>query len=204
MQITKYWFGIIIVFLLSCESLQLNTDEIKTEQNSYYDIIELVNRQIEYLDNASPKVHIIATVNDSKEERVVSQSDSTFWAKTLNLLKKADINQPALQGVFLVKDTTSQVDTSKKLKSYYPKEKKKTDILYLNVYYDSTMSNIQYLETLVRDKNLLYETEKKIKLSFGSYQGHSIVNQYELSGKQKIIFGDTVFFTSTVIPEFQD
>jgi hypothetical protein len=91
-----------------------------------------------------------------------------------------------------------------KLKSFYPKQKQHTNVLYLNVYYDSTLSDIQYLETLVRDKNLLYVTERKMKLSFEDYQGKTRLKRYEVFGKQKIIFGDTIHFTTTVIPAFHD
>jgi hypothetical protein len=203
MTIIKYGFVFITVMLLSCDPLHLNTEEINIEQHSYYDVKGLINQQIEYLGGVSPEVQIIATVNGTREERKVTQSDSAFWAKTLGLVNKADINQPALRGVYAEKD--SMIATKDlKLKSFYPKEKQHTNVLYLNVYYDSTLSNIQHVETLVRDKNLLYVTERKMKLSFEDYQGKARIKRYEVFGKQKIIFGDTTHFTTTVIPVFHD
>src|SRR5690606_32680428 len=149
---------------------------------------------------------VIATVNGTREEQKIDESDSLFWVRTLSLVNKADINQPALQGVYSEKDSVINATKYLKLKSYYPQQKQHTNVLYLNVYYDSdsTLSDIRYLEALVRDKNLLYFTERKMKLSFEDYQGKTRLKQYEVFGKQKIIFGDTIHFTTTVIPAFHD
>jgi hypothetical protein len=204
MCVTKYWLTFIILIFLSCEPLQLNTEEIKIEQRSYYDIKGLINQQIKYLGNVSPEVQVIATVNGTREEQKIDKSDSLFWVRTLSLVNKADINQPALQGVYSEKDSVIHPTKNLKLKSFYPQQKQHTNVLYLNVYYDSTLSDIQYLETLVRDKNLLYVTERKMKLSFEDYQGKRRIKRYEVFGKQKIIFGDTIHFTTTVIPVFHD
>jgi hypothetical protein len=147
----------------------------------------------------------MATVNGAhQEDRKLDKSDSVFWARTLNLVNKADINQPALRGAYIEKDSMINASKNFKLKSFYPKKKDDTHVLFLNVHYDSTLSHIQRLETIVRDKNLLYFTERKINLSFDIYQGQSRVIQYEVLGKQKIIFGDTIHFTTTIVPAFHN
>src|SRR5690606_24346429 len=128
MTVIKYGFVLITLMLLSCEPLQLNTEEINIEQHSYYDVKGLINRQIEYLSSISPEVQVIATVNGTREERKVTQSDSAFWAKTLGLVNKADINQPALRGVYAEKDSMI-VTRNLQLKSFYPKEKQHTNVL---------------------------------------------------------------------------
>ena len=204
MSVIKYWLAFITLIFLSCEPLQLNTEKISIEQLSYYDVKGLINQQIKYLGSISPEVQVIATVNGTREEQKIDKSDSIFWIRTLSLVNKADINQPALQGIYSEKDSVIHTTKDLKLKSFYPKQKQNTNVLYLNVYYDSTLSDIQYLETLVRDKNLLYVTERKMKLSFEDYQGKMRIKRYEVFGKQKIIFGDTIHFTTTVIPAFHD
>jgi hypothetical protein len=194
MGATKYWLIIIaIIFLVNPEKLP------------YYDVKSLINRQIEYLSSVSPDVQILAAVNGTnQEERKLVKSDSVFWARILNLVSKADINQPALRGAYVEKDSMINASKNFKLKSFYPKKKEDTNVLFLNVYYDSTLSHIQRLEAMVRDKNLLYFTERKINLSFDNYQGESRMTQYEVLGKQKIIFGDTIHFTTTIVPAFHD
>lgn len=204
MSVIKYWLAFTTVIFLSCEPLQLNTEEITIERLPYYDVKGLVSRQIKYLSNASPEVQIIATVNGTREERKIDKSDSIFWVRTLSLVNKADINQPALQGIYSEKDSVVHATKALKLKSFYPNQKKQTNVLYLNVYYDSTLSDVHHIETLVRDKNLLYITERKMKLSFEDHQGQIRIKQYEVFGKQKIIFGDTIYFTTTVTPTFHN
>ena len=201
----SYLFFIITIFFLSCEPLQLNTEDIKIERLPYYDVKGLINHQVAYLSEKSPAVQVTATVNGAhQEERKIEKSDSVFWARTLSLVNKADINRPALRGAYTEVDSAINTSLNLMIKSFFPKDDEDMNVLYLNVYYDSTLSTIKYLETVVRDENLLYLTERKMKLTFDNFQGQNRITAYEVWGKQKIIFGDTVRFSTVIKPSFQN
>ncbi len=204
MTVMRHLIIFLPVIFLCCDPLHLNTEAINNTASSYYDVKGLISRQVEYLSTLSPEVHVLATINGTKEEHLIGKSDSIYWARTLSLVNKANINQPALQGVYTIKDSSSNTPPYLEVKSFYPKNKENTDVLYLKVFYDSTLASIHHLEALVRNKNLLYVTERKMKLSFEEEHGNTRLSRYEVIGKQKIIFGDTVHFTTTVVPAFQD
>jgi len=204
MTVMRHLLIFLPVIFLCCDPLHLNTEALNNTASSYYDVKGLITRQIESLSTLSPNVRVVATVNGTKEEHLIEETDSIFWGRTLSLVNKANINQPALQGVYTIQENSSSAPPDLEVKSFYPKNKKNTDVLYLKVFYDSTLANIKHLEALVRNENLLYVTERKMKLSFEEGHGSPRLSRYEVIGKQKIIFGDTVHFTTTVVPAFQD
>lgn len=164
----------------------------KLDQEPYFSVQDLMEQQIALLDSLNPTVKITGALK-GQHETIDTHKDSSAWRASLKLFTDADINQPVLQGQYTVKDTfDSQYDLP--LKLYEAKKGANTSIPYLKVYYQDSLANVKRIETVFKEENILYDTQRKMSADFDMVQGKPRLMQYETIGKQKMILQDSVLY----------
>jgi hypothetical protein len=151
-----------------------------------------MNQQIAMLDSLNPSVKIKARIK-GEEESITTHKNSSAWHASLKLFSDADINQPVLQGSYVVKDTFDH-DKRLKLKLYEVRENTDTSIPYLKVYYQDSINNVRRIETVYEESNMLYSTQRKMSADFDNAGGKLRLIQFDAHGRQKMLFKDSILF----------
>lgn len=144
------------------------------------------------LDSLNPSVKIKAHIK-GKEEFITTHKDSSAWQASLNLFSDADINQPVLQGNYVIKDSFDN-EKGLKLKLYEAKESADSSIPYLKVYYQDSIANVRRIETVFQEVNALYSTQRKMSAVFDNADGNPRIIEFETEGRQKMLFKDSILF----------
>ncbi len=178
---------LLLVTLYSCQ--QEVVSELQKEP--YFDLKGLMNQQIAMLDRVNPAVEISAQIAGEDETQTI-RKDSAGWQASLKLLTEVDINQPVLQGSYIVKDS---VDREHDLKvKWYVAKKADADIPYMKVFYQDSLPAVRRIEAAFRESNLLYTTQRKMSATFDAFEGSPRLKQYQAEGTQKVIFKDSVYY----------
>lgn len=157
--------------------------------NIYYDLAGLLGHQLYLLDSLGPNVEKLTTINGVQEVREV-QLDSAGWARELSIFYEADINDPVLKDAYEVETIT---EDSLKTVIYRSLDKKvKTHLL--KIHYQENEDHPIYITAIVKENNILYTSQRTLKLNFSSIQRTPVLSSYFIDEKQKIILKDTNYY----------
>lgn len=173
-----------LLFMNSC------AESVKEKPiNTYFDVDALVNEQIETLRERDPLLAKQISI-DGQSERDTLNFDSLGWTNELEVFKLANINKPTLKGEYEAVEKTMD-DT--KIWSYTA-EKQSLGIEFLHVYFGSD-STLKKLEARYNEDNALYSSERNLEMAFENVNGKSVLSNYRIYGKQKMIMKDAVEFS---------
>ncbi len=141
---------------------------------THYDVLSIINQQIELLDSLSPTLE--KTVIFTDDSSTVSKSDID-WSEELELFKAMDINKPALAPLYDSLVNESLVYRLKK--ADYNSKIKELKVKPSNAYFPKMIS-----ATIIED-NYLYASEKKLMLYFD--QKRERLESYHIDSKTKVI-----------------
>ncbi|MEK6477373.1 hypothetical protein WJR50_07560 [Catalinimonas sp. 4WD22] len=190
----KFKLGIILLLItVGCQSEESDVESM-LEATPYFDLKGVINQQITLLDRLNPQVEITASIGKNTETETM-QKDSAAWAEALQLYVDADLNKPVLRGQYTITDSTLE-EENLQAKIYRAKNEKEAEIPYMKVVYKDSTSNPCYVETLFREENLLYSTYRSMSLHFDQLQGNLRLTEYETQGRQKMVFKDSVFYST--------
>ncbi len=161
-----------------------------TQSNAYFDVPTLVQQQTAWLDSVNPKVILTATIGEQTEVDTLNK-DSAAWAETLALFRQANINQPVLRGQYEVTDSVTKQGL--RLTTYRASE---AEIPYLKVYYQDTITRVHRIETAFQEDNLLYSTDRRMRMDFRQNGEQTYLQSFETVGRQKMILRDSVRYVA--------
>lgn len=119
----------------------------------YFDLENFIDQQVSLLDSLNPEV-----------EKTIRDADSTYqkilkiksWAQELSIFRKADINQPILEGKYQVKPSPDGI-------TYKAKETDlKTQILQLKYHPDTKTA--KKIQVKVVAQNVIFRSEKTLEI----------------------------------------
>lgn len=173
---------ILVFSLVSCRQEENRDDAPKL----YYDLRGFIENQIVYLNEKKPQVSKTAVLASKHE---VSKTDAVDWKKELELFVQADINKPSYRQSYEV------VRNGPQHFEYRLKRGNDLPVAYLKVDTDSLLKQPTYVEAVIRTKNKVYHSEKKVILHVVNRNNLPEVSSYEVSGYQKLIFVEKKVFS---------
>lgn len=196
----KFKLGILLLLItVGCQSEESNIENM-LEDTPYFDLKGVINQQITQLYRLNPQVEVTARIGDSTETETM-QKDSTAWAEALKLYADADLNKPVLLDQYTVKDSTLE-DQNLLAKIYRAKNDNEAEIPYMKVVFKDSTSNPRYVEALFQEVNPLYSTYRSMSLHFDQLEGDLRLTAYETTGRQKMIFKDSVIYSTKGILKY--
>lgn len=166
---------------ISCTPEESGDDAPK----AYYDLKGYVENQIVYLTEKKPEVRKTAILGNKRD---VSQTRTINWKKELELFLQADINKPSYRQSYEV------IQNGPLHYEYRLKPGNDLPVQYLRIDTDSVLKQPLHVEALIRSKNKIYNSEKKLVLKSAKRDNLMGVNVYEVSGYQKLIFVERKVF----------
>jgi hypothetical protein len=166
----------VLLFLpVSCRQEQSRDDAPKV----YYDLKGFIENQILYLNEKKPEVSKTAVLGSRRE---VSETREVDWKKELELFIQADINKPSYRQSYEV------IRNGPLHYEYRLKPGNDLPVAYLKIDTDSVLKQPLHVEALIRTKNKIYHSEKKVVLNARKHNSLLEVSSYEVNGYQKLIF----------------
>ncbi|MEZ0483426.1 hypothetical protein [Fibrella aquatica] len=155
----------------------------RTEKPVYFDVAGFVKGQIDVLSKQKPTV----TKRSQMGDKVEKQTTSTInWSRELELFAQADINKPALRNSY----TIARPDSLTYQYTLKPTEKNLT-VRSLTVRLDSATRQPHHIDAVLATENLLYTSERRIRLDNGSRANGSWgIVHYRLQGFQHLSISD--------------
>lgn len=174
-----------LLLLLSACSL-----EKKVEENALYYNVQGMLQEVE--SNLQQKeVQLLKEVTfRNNESDTLLLLDSVALKEEFDVFREADINRPVLRGRY----TVDSLQEGQRLKVRYVAEAPEDmNIDTLEVWLNQEGEPLQ-MRAYFSDKNPLYQSERELQLSFQPVNGSPLPQSYQISGKQHMIFQDTVSY----------
>lgn len=159
-----------------------NTNSIKT----YYDIEELINRQVDYLNSHAKSIRKI-----SGADTVFINSDSINWESELRIFEELDINKPFLSDVYLIEDNLTATNSNLSVLRYSSKYGDPA-VREMELHYFKQISNLKKLSAKAHSSNSLFRSFRDFNLEFEEIDGKPLLKKYSINGNQKMTMRDTL------------
>lgn len=178
---------LIVIMLASCENK-------RSETAYYYPLDSLLNEQVQFL-TLSRATLVKKAFIDGKEESVsFTPKDTTRWKYELDVFSELrDINKPANVGKYRtekgLKDSTSN------LLIYTIESTETMPVVFMNVYYLDTLSDIRKIEGFYREESSLLKSARHLSMEFENINNKIVLTSYSIKGGQKMLLGDSVQFS---------
>jgi hypothetical protein len=183
---TERWVFLLLTVIWACEPRDMAIEDHAV----FFDINGLIEEQILLLDSLNPLLHKIAFL-DGETDTAIFRPDSAGWARELDIFKELDLNRPVLRDKYSqLREPDSQ--TGKEVITYIPIEPVNSGVRHLQISFAE--GNITRLVGEYQEKSMLYDASRKLSIEFDPRRNGSRITTYSITGSQKIILQDTVFY----------
>lgn len=182
----KYFgFLLSLLALLSCAEGDRNEGPGQPI-GEYYNIDSLLTQQIDAL--AASKAQLVKRVvySGAEESDTISLTEESL-GQELQLFNEMNINKPSLAGRYI---KSVQDSASMQITRYQADEPDDLRVNYLMIY--RRQGQVERLEALFSDRNLLYNSTRKLVLQLNDSQ---LPQTYTIEGIQKMIFREQVDYS---------
>lgn len=176
----------LLLFLIL--TLACNVEPNQNDSNEpYFNLENQLNKEIDYL--LSQRAGLWKTlISDEKEEQIqMDIKSSEEWRSQLSLFFDANIDKPGFQGSFY-QESLSTLDGLNK--TIYSAKSSKIPVQIFECIYSNeklTEINIQW-----REKNLVFETSKKLRLFLDPESSHLI--GFDVEGNEDMNLKENMFY----------
>ncbi|MBX0291758.1 hypothetical protein K3G63_15005 [Hymenobacter sp. HSC-4F20] len=179
-----WWLAATVVLLAACDSGQDATvrPNPANRKPAYFNLLGFLQTQATLLNQRRPAVEKQVLLRDGQRE--TTRVATTDWAKELQIFQQADINKPALRGLYLVDSATTPQGFIRR--SYRRQTGTEHPVEQLTVV--SEGPTVRELTATVAQDNPLVYSAKTLTLQCQNGQ----VVRYGVRGVQKLVLFDSV------------
>ncbi|RSK42591.1 hypothetical protein [Hymenobacter perfusus] len=152
------------------------------QKPAYFNLLALLNEQSTLLNRRQPSVEKQVLLRDGNQE--ITRVPKTDWEKELQIFQQADINKPALRGLYAVDSATLTSGAVRRTYRRLPG----TDHPVEQLTVVSQGTKVQTITANVAQDNPLVYSAKTLEMSYR--QGQLAI--YRVTGVQKLILFDSV------------
>lgn len=150
--------------------------ENKKSELLYFDMKDMLNKQVELLGK---RVRVQKFIRHDKQ-RENNTLEVSNWQQELKIFEEANLNRPIYKNLYEQKDSATQ-DIK-----YVTFTAKKTGLQVRQMRLGYEKSVLRSLEAKLLIKNIMYESEKQLKLTFAP---DSVLNGYSIKGNFNVVYG---------------
>jgi hypothetical protein len=178
---------LILVVLSACETRHSDT-------KYYYALDSVLNEQVQYLTQSHATLTKKAAIDGKEESTSFIPKDTTRWKYELDVFAELnDINKSANVGKYRTERGVK--DANSNLLIFKIESTEKLPVVFLNVYYLETLSNIRRIEGLYREESSLLKSSRQLSMEFQNINNKIVLTSYSITGGQKMLLGDSVQFS---------
>jgi hypothetical protein len=150
-----------------------------------------LDAQINLLLDSRAVVIKSVSLNEKSDTVTITQPDSTTLANELGLFRKIFNNRtfktengPDLKSNLTVRTYRVEIDSSRE--QSWDKS--------IRIFFYNTPANLRKIEVHYNEGNLMFNSSKRLTMAFESIYNKVTLVNYAISGKQKMLLGDSVSF----------
>lgn len=171
------------VLLVSCAGEEQREDEISSV-DEYFPVRELLAQTGEQMLEMDVRLQKEASFSGETEKSVVVP-DSLGLAKELEVFREIDINKPVFSGRY---QESREQKNGQEIITYKADDPETLNVHYLRVFLNSASGKVEQLEALFSSENALYNSVRRVSLSFKPLKEKNLPHSYKISGSQKMVF----------------
>lgn len=149
----------------------------------YFDLKGFLDQQRAYLESASPAV--TRTVRAGEAAPEIQRLARVAWERELHFFYEADLNKPALRGLYT--ETTTALPGGATRRTYRRRPAEHAAIRELTVE-TAPGGTVRLIRATQDDRNALFASERHLTLRLDPTPDHNRLTAYAISGRQKLIF----------------
>lgn len=149
----------------------------------YFDLKTFLDGQRAYLESVSPTVTRTVRTNGVAPE--TQQLARVAWERELYFFYEADLNKPALRGLYAA--TAMPLPDGATRRTYQRRPGEHAAIRELRVETTSAGA-VRLVEATQDDRNALFASERHLTLRCDPAPDHNRLTAYEIRGRQKLVF----------------
>ncbi len=178
-----------VTIVVLCSSCAPATEEKVTRTNVYYDLIGLLNNQVDYLASQNAVLEKKVGAGDESEILEITPDDKG-WKEELKLFFNADINKLGLTDAYDV-EQLSRIDGGRKLINAARSENQPIRLIE----YNFSEKMLESLRILVEEKNEVYTFKKEMRMTFTQINDQTVLSQYSIVGTQAMVMKSDLDFS---------
>ncbi|GAB3299127.1 hypothetical protein [Hymenobacter tenuis] len=151
---------------------------------SYFDLMGFLEQQTSLLNGRKPPVEKQVLLRNGQQE--VTQVTPPDWSKELQIFQQADINKPALRGLYQLDSTTTAQGLTRRV--YQRQPGTEHPVTQLTVV--SNGPDVQELTATIAQDNPLVYSAKTLEIRCQN----GLLSSYRVEGVQKLILFDSVHY----------
>ncbi|MCE7862029.1 MAG: hypothetical protein DYG99_00660 [Bacteroidetes bacterium CHB5] len=184
-----FLFGFFIAVCLgSCKQAEAVYDK------PYFDFDSLLNNQQQALLLSKATLTKKVILGTTSEE-LTFETDSMILAKELDAFRQLDIiNKPGFKNEYRILDGLKDTRSNLTIRRYEALQQRHP-VPFVTFYYQREFNRLYKIESVYKEDNALYKTERKLLLEFDDTSGKPLLVHYRLSGVQKLILSDSISFS---------
>lgn len=168
-----------------------NKSNLKYEK-PYFDFDSLINAQSKALIKAQATLSKSVSLNGKRDLSTV-KADSVLLTHELEVFRQLDvINKPLYRNAYQIADRDRDPKSNLLMRTY--RALHPSPVPAVTFYYFQDLGHLKKIESVYREVNTLYNTERSLYLEFDDISGTPLLTHYKVTGKQKMILSDSVLF----------
>lgn len=190
---TEHTFNFTTIIVLFSLVMGLCSCNSERQPAAFYPIDSLLTEQIQHLTAMKAGLFKEAFLNGKTDTLTYIPRDTLAWMNELDIFRKLQaINKPVNKGSYLVDDGLFDPESNLTVKAF--KSRKKLPVVYLKVFYQSSIEKPRKIEALYDEANPLYESGRHLSMHFQQIDNKTVLTSYDIKGGQKMVFSDSVVF----------
>lgn len=178
------------MMILALTASCINPENGTVDVDLYFDVKGLLQNQIALMDSLQPRLEKTAILEGSPDH-VAFQPDSLDWARELELFYELDLNKTSLRDKYAI-ERTFELDSTVEVITYSSLEEEETSMDHVKIVLKDDQPTL--LEGVFDSKSPLFNSWRNLSLKFSSLDSSNLLTTYTISGAQKMIWKDTVYF----------
>lgn len=161
--------------------------------NTFFNVDSLINAQVIYLGDHKPDLYKEASLSGEKDSVLFNDLDTTALKKELETFHQLDLNiKPVNRENYDIRKGIPDPQSNLLFCEYTAK--KKLPLKVVKIYYQNSLSTPKKIEGEIVEQNGLYSSIQHLILELNEINKVTLLTQYEITGGQKMILGDSVEF----------
>ncbi len=183
------------ILVIACALLLVSCQK-KEQAEALYNVDSLLNGQVQALMEFNASLHKQASINEMVQDTTFQPTDTLSWHNELTIFNEIDlINKSINKENYLITDGIPDEASNLLIREY--KSTKEIPLVFLKLYYLDTPDKLRKLEAEYHQQNALLASRRIMLMEFSDVYNKNILTSYRIEGTQKIVLGDTVYFTKS-------
>ena len=181
-----------LLIAFACQQSKVSQAEV-----DFIDFPAFTNSILENMHLRSADVSKTFVLNSNSETKTIKATDSVFWSKELELLRKVDLEAPRYRGALELSERNN--DSSSNL--FYDRittTDTNLELQSIELYYLEERSQVRKLELSFESDNFIANSNNHLTIWLNEYDDQLIIDSLITIGQAKVLFQEERMYESHV------